>query len=179
MLDRPRIEFIHAQILPWRCVPLGAARPDAQYKFLSRDPADGACSCLIRYPAGWSREGDECLTADEEFYVLEGELVMDGTRYAADSYALLPAGWPRHEMRVPHGAVVLTFFNRQPDFAPATNLWLTGRAAGRNVSWRLFLAAAAYRPWTIWYTLGLCNTHLLCGWRTQKCVEPDRGPISI
>jgi hypothetical protein len=122
MLDRQRIEFIHAQMLPWRRVPPGAARPDAEYKLLSRDPADGACSCLIRYPAGWSREGNECLTADEEFYVLEGELIMDGTRYSADSYAFLPAGWPRHEMRVPHGAVVLTFFNRQPDFAPPTKL---------------------------------------------------------
>lgn len=122
MLNRPQIEFIHAQMLPWRRVPPGAARPDAEYKFLSRDDEDGACSCLIRYPAGWSREGNECLTADEEFYVLEGTLILDGTTYGPDTYAFLPAGWPRHTMRVPLGAVVLTFFNQQPDFRPPVRL---------------------------------------------------------
>ena len=72
MLNRPHTEFVQAQRLPWRRVPPGAARPDAEYKYLSRDPEDGACSCLIRYSAGWAREADESLGAAEEFYVLEG-----------------------------------------------------------------------------------------------------------
>lgn len=118
MLHRPHIEFVHAQMLPWRRVPPGAARPDAEYKFLSRDSEDGACSCLIRYPAGWHRVADECLVADEEFYVIEGEISIDDQTYGPDSYAFLPAGWPRREMRVNHGAVVLCFYSRQPDFAP-------------------------------------------------------------
>ena len=43
MLERPHIEFIQAQMLPWRRLAPGTARPDAEYKFLSRDGGDGAC----------------------------------------------------------------------------------------------------------------------------------------
>lgn len=119
MLQRPHIEFIAAQLLPWRRIPPGRGRPDAEYKFLSRDADDGACSCLIRYHPGWRREAEESLTADEEFYVLEGGFELDGRRYMADSYGFLPAGWPRQHMVVgERGAVVLTFFSRQPDPVP-------------------------------------------------------------
>lgn len=118
MLDRPHIEFIHAQLLPWRRIPPGRGRPDAEYKFLSRDPSDGACSCLIRYHPGWRREADESITADEEFYVLEGGFELDGQPYGSDSYGFLPAGWPRRRMHSAQGAVVLEFFSRQPDPVP-------------------------------------------------------------
>jgi hypothetical protein len=118
MLNRPHIEFIHAQSLPWQRIPPGAARPDAEYKFLSRDPDDGACSCLIRFPAGWRRDADECLLADEEFYVIEGEILLDGQRFGPDTYAFLPAGWPRHHMQVPKGAVMLAFYSQRLDTAP-------------------------------------------------------------
>jgi hypothetical protein len=119
MLDRAHTEFIQAQRLPWRRLPPGAARPDAEYKYLSRDAADGACTCLIRYPAGWSREADEALAAAEEFYVLDGALEIDGLRFASDHYGHVPAHWPRQRMAAPAGAVVLTFFDRRPEFSAA------------------------------------------------------------
>jgi quercetin dioxygenase-like cupin family protein len=121
VLERPHTEFIHAQALPWRRIPPGGARADAEYKFLSRDPNDGACSCLIRYPAGWTREAAECLSADEEFYVLEGEIVIDDTHYTPDTYAFLPAGWPHRRMHVPRGAVLLCIYSAQPDPAPLSS----------------------------------------------------------
>ena len=74
---RPYIEFVQAQCLPWKRIGSGLARPDVEYKMLSRDAETGACSLLMRYPAGWSREGPEHIVADEEFYVLEGSLTMD------------------------------------------------------------------------------------------------------
>lgn len=115
MLDRGHIEFIQAQLLPWRRIPAGLARPDAEYKFLSRDGADGACSVLMRYPPGWSRQGPEHILADEEFYVLEGTLEMDGRCYRADHYAFLPAGWTRQQMASPEGCVILAFYDREPE----------------------------------------------------------------
>ncbi len=132
MVNRPHTEFVQAQSLPWRRVPPGAARPDAEYKYLSRDPENGACSCLIRYPAGWAREADESLGASEEFYVLEGSLEMDGQVFASDQYGYVPAHWPRQRMRSATGAVVLTFFDARPEFsrpgkqprADETPLWL-------------------------------------------------------
>lgn len=76
MPHRPHIEFVQSQLLPWRRIGPGLARPDAEYKLLSRDPGDGACSALMRYAPGWSREGPEHLLAAEEFYVLDGALQM-------------------------------------------------------------------------------------------------------
>lgn len=117
-MGRPHIEFVQAQMLPWRRIPPGRARPDAEYKFLSRDPATGACTCLIRYPPGWSREADETLGADEECYVLDGTLELDDVALGPDHYACLPRNHPRRRMHSRAGAVVLTFFDREPDFGP-------------------------------------------------------------
>ncbi|MGL4543926.1 MAG: cupin domain-containing protein [Polymorphobacter sp.] len=114
MLDRPHIEFIQSQVLPWRRIGAGLARPDVEYKLLSRDAGDGACSVLMRYPRGWHREGPEHISAAEEFYILDGELIMDDHRYGADSYAFLPVGWTRRSMASPSGCVVLAFFDREP-----------------------------------------------------------------
>ncbi len=114
MLDRPHIEFLQAQILPWLRIGPGLARPDAEFKFLSRDPADGACSILIRYPPGWQREGPEYLEAAEEFYVLDGTVELNGQLFGHDCYGHVPARTTRARMRTPGGAVVLSFFDREP-----------------------------------------------------------------
>ena len=114
MDNRSHIEFVQAQCLPWRRIGSGLARPDVEYKLLSRDPATGACTLLMRYPAGWSREGPEHIVADEEFYVLEGALHMDDNIYGPDHYAYLPAGWTRQRMSSPQGCVMLAFYNREP-----------------------------------------------------------------
>ena len=71
-MPRPRIEFVQSQFLPWQTAPVAAARPGAEARVLSRDPDTGALSLLVRYPAGWAREGEEWLPADEEFLVLQG-----------------------------------------------------------------------------------------------------------
>lgn len=118
MLNRPHIEFIQAQLLPWRRIGPGLARPDAEFKFLSRDPDTGACSILIRYPPGWRREGPEHLEAAEEFYVLDGALEINGAVFSHDVYGHLPAGLTRTTMSAPEGAVALTFFDREPVFRP-------------------------------------------------------------
>ena len=114
MLERPHIEFIQAQVLPWRRIGPGLARPDCEFKFLSRDATTGACSIVIRYPPGWRREGPEHLAAAEEFYVLDGAIELNGRHYGHDCYGHVPARATRHEMNVYEGAVVLSFFDREP-----------------------------------------------------------------
>ena len=114
MLNRPHIEFVQAQMLPWRRIGAGLARPDAEIKILSRDPDTGGCSVLMRYPPGWSREGPEHIAADEEIFVLEGALEMGGHYYAQDAYAYLPAGWTRSSMRSEAGCTLLAFYDREP-----------------------------------------------------------------
>ena len=114
VLERPLIEFVQAQMLSWRRIGHGLARPDAEYKMLSRDPGDGACTALMRYPAGWTRAGPEHIMATEEFFILEGSLVMDGHEYGENAYAYLPAGWTREEMSSPRGCVLLACYDREP-----------------------------------------------------------------
>ncbi|UJF20828.1 cupin domain-containing protein [Shewanella sp. OMA3-2] len=119
MLSRGHIEFIQSQQLPWHVIGGGLARPNVDYKMLSRDPANGACSILMRYPAGWSRSGAEHITADEEFYVLHGSIEMDDHVYYEDCYAFLPAGWTRHKISSKDGCVILAFYNREPNLIDA------------------------------------------------------------
>ncbi len=114
MLDRPHIEFIQAQLLPWRRIGPGNARPDVEFKFLSRDETTGGCTTIIRYPPGWRREAVEHLDASEEFYVLDGEIELNGDAYPYDNYGYVPAGTTRTAMSTRAGAIVLTFFDRQP-----------------------------------------------------------------
>ena len=114
---RPHIEFVQAQLIPWQRIGQGAARPDAEYKFLSRDKETGACSALIRYPPGWSREGDNRIVAAEEFYVLDGELRVDDLVFSHDCYGYFPAHYRHQAMSAPRGAVVLTFFNQEPSLS--------------------------------------------------------------
>jgi hypothetical protein len=121
VFDRPHTEFIQAQLVRWRRIGDGAARPDVEYKFLSRDPHTGACSAILRYPPGWRREGCEHVLADEELYVLDGELEIDDRVYGSDSYAFLPQGWSRSRSLSRAGAVVLTYFSAEPH-------WRSGRA---------------------------------------------------
>ncbi|WNO60213.1 hypothetical protein [Rheinheimera sp. MMS21-TC3] len=64
MPQRGYIEFIQSQQLPWQRIGGGLARPNVEYKMLSRNPEDGACSILMRYPAGWSQTGAEHIQAD-------------------------------------------------------------------------------------------------------------------
>lgn len=142
MIGRPHIEFIQAQCLPWLRIGPGLARPDAEYKLLSRDAQTGGCTVLMRYPPGWSREGPEHIAADEEFYVLEGSLIMDERVYAADCYAFLPAGWTRQLMKSPNGCVILAFFEREPALINGAGDGSSERSA-RAVPW---LDAAAM-PW--------------------------------
>lgn len=114
MIERPHIEFIQAQLLPWRRIGPGNARPDAEFKFLSRDAVDGASSAIIRYPPGWRRACDETIGAAEEFYVLAGEIEINGRAFPFDSYGYFPAHASRRTMSTGAGAAVLTFFDREP-----------------------------------------------------------------
>ncbi|NBC35958.1 DUF4437 domain-containing protein [Novosphingobium sp. FSY-8] len=142
MLEREHIEFVQSQMLPWLRIGAGLARPDAEIKLLSRDEADGACSVLLRFPPGWSREGPEHLLADEEFYVLEGDIELNGAVYGPDCYAFLPAGWTRHTTRSTKGCVLLAFYDRDPKLI-ATAGDGTAETSERAIP---FLDAAAM-PW--------------------------------
>lgn len=113
-MARPHIDFIQAQHLPWQHGLIEGCRPGLAVKLLSRDDETGAISCLVRYPAGYSRSGPEWLDADEEFWVVDGAIEVDGRHYRENTYAHLARGHVRSAMASHQGAVVLTFFSRPP-----------------------------------------------------------------
>jgi Domain of unknown function (DUF4437) len=114
---RPHVEFVHEQVLPWVSGAEVAGRPDSEVRVLSLDPDTGSCSLVVRYPAGWTRDQTEYLTADEELFVLSGSLTVNGVAYDALTYAFLPAGHVRRGASSPDGALVLTFLEGRPRFA--------------------------------------------------------------
>ena len=117
-MARPHIEFIHEQVLPWSEGLYGGGRPGVQVRTLSRDEETGASSLVIRYPAGWSRAEPEHLLADEEFFVLNGSLEVNGGEYAELAYGFLPAGHLRRSASSREGALVVTFFEGEPRAVP-------------------------------------------------------------
>jgi hypothetical protein len=118
-MSRPFIEFIQAQQLDWAASVVTALRPGTSAKPLSRDADSGASSTIVRYPAGWCDDEGSVLSADEEVFVLEGELTIGEVTHGRYSYAHLPAGFHRPGMRSGPGAVVLTFFSAEPERASA------------------------------------------------------------
>lgn len=65
--------------------------PGVMRKLLHTDATTGAQSCLVRCDAGASIEAHDHPLA-EECLVLEGDLVIDGTRLAANDYQLAAQG---------------------------------------------------------------------------------------
>lgn len=116
-MARPWIEFIFAQNLPWEPGVPGASWNGLASKNLSRDETTGACSVLVRYPAGW-RVALGAVAAEEEIYLLDGSLRANGAALKRDSYLTIPAGHARAIEAGPDGAVTLSFFDRAPIEAP-------------------------------------------------------------
>ncbi len=142
-MPRPHVEFLHAQQLPWRPAPFpGGGWCGIEAKILSRDPGNGACSTLLRLPAGVLR-GAHALAAAQEWLVLDGALRRGAIHYGLDDYAWLPAGHPCGELASERGAVLLAFFDCEPAWFDA------GTAAARAPSPPAIERIATHDlPWT-------------------------------
>ncbi len=104
---REHIDFIQAQFLEWE--PADAAGyAGARLKLLSRDDETSAISTVLQLPAGWRRDAG-ALSVDEEIYVLEGCLAIDGAYCREHGYAFIPAGTVANEWTTSEGATLLCF----------------------------------------------------------------------
>ncbi|MEQ9444688.1 MAG: DUF4437 domain-containing protein [Rhodospirillaceae bacterium] len=118
-MARPHIEFVQSQVLPFQPGLPGGARSDVACRILSIDDTAGDSSTQLRYSAGWRAADSHYLTVDEELFVLEGALEINGQRYGKHDYAHLPAGYHRASMSSDAGAVVLTFFSGEVRSIPS------------------------------------------------------------
>jgi len=108
-MPRPHIEFIQQQDLPFERVDLGADRGESRRKQLSTDADTGASSSLIAFSAGWRRRASSHVLADEELYVLSGDLTLSDVTYTEQCYCFLPSGYTHSDSYSERGALVLAF----------------------------------------------------------------------
>lgn len=144
-MPRPHIEFIQQQDLPFRRVRMsgGGATPEIGVKRLSVDEESGASTALVELPAGWHRPGTGHYLADEEIYLISGDLTVSGIRYTEHCYSFLPAGYTRTTSFSEGGALALAFFSGRAS-------WIDGEApAGTLDERRLVRFLNLYEgPWT-------------------------------
>jgi hypothetical protein len=112
-MARPHIDYLQSQTLPWQASHWRHL-PGCQLKILSRDPASGAASVLVRFPSGWAAPGAGFLSAGEELLVLDGLLELDGRRCTQDTYGCFAAGHRHASRAAPDGAVVIAFYDAEP-----------------------------------------------------------------
>lgn len=95
--------------LDWQEVTIPDGSPAVGVARL-REEAGGAFWVLVRFPAGWSRPVTGHYLVEEEFWVLEGELVMSGVTYGPERGGRVPAGTPRSDTRSEGGALTVARF---------------------------------------------------------------------
>jgi len=113
-MPKPELEFFAPDHLPWEPVAASSATGGAggagiEQKILSRDPASGDVTRLLRFAAGV--ETTETIAHDfwEEVWILEGELVdvCKQRTFSAGMYACRPPGMIHGPYRVPRGCLTL------------------------------------------------------------------------
>jgi hypothetical protein len=113
VMHRPFIEFLQTQRLPW--IPADTVGlPGAEMRVLSEDRDTGACSLLVRFPAGWRRDGG-ILAADEEVFVIGGALTIGDRTHKRFGYTHLPAGYLHGRASTVDGAVAVVFYSARPE----------------------------------------------------------------
>ena len=117
-MARHWIEFVQSQRLAWGEHALSGLRPGVTAKVLSSDDETGACSLLLRFPAGFAAPA-ATLAVDEELLVIDGALTVGGVHYGDLAYAHWPAGFEAGAWSAPAGAVALAFYSGQPATAAA------------------------------------------------------------
>jgi hypothetical protein len=110
------VGFINQQDLPWEEFRVKGGVSGLKAKRLSRDPKTGAVSLLLYYPPDWrSRADSHYYTADEEIFVLEGDLTIGQRTLTDRCYSFIPAGMAHGPIGSKSGCLALTFFDREPD----------------------------------------------------------------
>lgn len=106
-MTRPHVEFIFSQTLAWVHEGGPPSREGLAHKRLSFDDSLGELTAIIAFPAGWSVTIDSGF--QEEVYVLNGQLEIEGRRLERDGYFRVPAS--SHRWASAAGGVALVFLN--------------------------------------------------------------------
>jgi hypothetical protein len=96
--------------LEWNQVTIPDSSPSVTVARLRGEP-DGASWVLVRFPPGWARLVSGHYLAAEEYWLLEGELVLNGVTHRLGECDRVPAGAVRTDTRTPLGALIIARFS--------------------------------------------------------------------
>ncbi|MER5458025.1 hypothetical protein ABT008_24950 [Micromonospora sp. NPDC002389] len=117
---RPEQVDLTAARHPWREVPMPGANLGFHLTRLAS--RSGAFVVHGHFPAGFARDVAGGYLVDEEFVVLDGELLLGDVTYRRGDLTFVPAGAVRTRMSAPGGATVLAWFGGPAEFHPADRL---------------------------------------------------------
>ena len=114
----------------------------ADFKTLSLDPDNGACTLKVKFNGGFKRPPGLSYS-DAEIFLLNGEMIVGGKRCIEGHYFFIPAGVTMGAIEVPQGCEALVYFNdSEPHFEASAENHHFALAAG-------FISVNSYedRPW--------------------------------
>jgi hypothetical protein len=128
-MSRSSVYVADLDALEW--TPLGEVIPDypkesldavrAEAKLLNEDPDTGAFTMVVKLPPGAAEATRGSHSCDEEMFLLEGDLTIDGESFHAPAYWFFPAGTIHGDSHTESGAVVIEAFTGPCDFIAATD----------------------------------------------------------
>lgn len=104
-----------------RSVPMPASNAEIVSLLLHLDESTRARALVVEFPPGFIRLKAGRYEVGEEFYVLSGELELNGQRIKAGDWCWVPLNALRTSFASPRGAVVYAWFSGRNDFVPAPN----------------------------------------------------------
>jgi Domain of unknown function (DUF4437) len=109
------VDIYSVELVPWQRLDIAGLPKGLQAKMLSRDAKRGAVSLLTYLPIGWKHEKGYH-NADEEIFLVEGDLTIGDQKLTKYSYTFIPAGMAHGPVSTRQGAVLVHWFNKTPDF---------------------------------------------------------------
>ncbi|HXN21751.1 MAG TPA: cupin domain-containing protein [Candidatus Dormibacteraeota bacterium] len=138
------VDVSSLDLLPWQDVDFSGTAKGMKTKILSRDEKRGAVTLLTYAPMRYVDQERGYHTADEDIFVLEGDLTIGDQKLLKYSYTFVPAGMVHGPVSSRGGALFLEWFNQKPDFVKSNDNAPGARAYAAVRDWNYYKA-----PWTI------------------------------
>ncbi|XQW83555.1 cupin domain-containing protein [Thalassotalea piscium] len=110
-MAREHVEFIQSQVLEWQSWQY---QQDVLFKELSVDHETQATTGIFKYNKGWCENEAYWLASEEEFFVLKGEIEINGIKYGEGFYGYFPANYLRKKIQANKNTVVIRFIDQSP-----------------------------------------------------------------
>ena len=119
-MARPQTENLNSADVapvPWHPngLPTGIA-----IRTLNEDPDTGAVSGILEIPAGWEWATSGYCAADQEFFLLEGELQMGEHRLQSGGFCFYPNGVLQPQWRAQTACELFAIFDGRPEYVTAS-----------------------------------------------------------